>query len=93
MYLFCVKGTESLLVKEQHLNDEGFSMLMQETETILNGRPITKLSDDPRDLEPLTPNHLLLLRAGPTNPPGNFHKNVNYSKRRWWQVQYLADVF
>ena len=81
------------LVKEQQLNDEGLRMLMCEAETIVNGRPITKLSDDPRDLEPLTPNHLLLLRAGPTTPPGNFHKNENYSKRSWWQVQYLADVF
>ena len=92
----CIRSVRKVLrapVKEQQLNDEGLRMLMCEAETIVNGRPITKLSDDPRDLEPLTPNHLLLLRAGPTTPPGNFHNNENYSKRRWWQVQYLADVF
>lgn len=55
-------------------------------------RPITKLSDDPRDLEPLTSNHLLLLQAGPTLPPGTFSKQDNYSQH-WREVQYLADVF
>lgn len=59
----------------------------------VNGRPLTKLSDDPRDLEPLTPNHLLLLRYGPKAPPGVFSKEDNYSSRRWRQVQYLANVF
>ena len=49
------------LIKKQVLDDEGLSTLMCEVEAIVNGRPITKLSDDPRDLEPLTPNYLLLL--------------------------------
>ena len=59
----------------------------------MNGRPLTKVSDDPRDLEALTPNHLLLLQSGPTLPPGVFTKGDTYSRRRWRQVQYLADVF
>ena len=42
------------LTKEQVLDDEGLNTLMCEVEAIVNGRPITKLSDDPRDLEPLT---------------------------------------
>ena len=92
----CIRSVRKVLralVKEQQLNDEGLSTLMCEAKTIVNGRPITKLSDDPRDLEPLTPNHILLLSTGPTTPPENFHKNDNYSKKRGRQVQYLADVF
>lgn len=81
------------LMREQVLDDEGLNTLMCEVEAIVNGRPITKLSDDPRDLEPLTPNHLLLLRAGPAVPPGTFTKYDNHGKRRWRQVQYLTDVF
>lgn len=50
------------LLKEQTLDDEGLLTLMAEVEAIINGRPITKVSDDPRDPEALTPNHLLLLR-------------------------------
>ena len=88
-----VRKVMKALMKEQVLDDEGLNTLMCEVEAIVNGRPITKLSDDPRDLEPLTPNHLLLLRAGPAVPPGTFTKYDNHSRRRWRQVQYLADVF
>ena len=81
------------LLSEQTLDDEGLSTLMCEVENIVNGRPLTKVSDDPRDLEALTPNHLLLLRGGPSLPPGCFTKDDTYSRRRWKQVQYLADIF
>ena len=59
----------------------------------MNGRPITKVSDDPKDLNALTPNHLLLLRAGTAIPPGVFSKEDNYARRRWRQVQHLSNVF
>ena len=49
------------LLKEQVLDGEALNTLMCEVESIVNGRPITKVSDDPRDLDALTPNHLLLL--------------------------------
>ena len=81
------------LMKEQIFDDEGLCTLLCEVESIVNGRPITKQSDDHRELEPLTPNHLLLLRAGSAIPPGIFIKEDNYCRRRWRQVQYLADVF
>ena len=44
----------SALLKEQVLDDEGLATLMGEVESIVNGRPLTKVSDDPRDLEALT---------------------------------------
>ena len=81
------------LLKQQILDDEGLSTLMCEVESIVNGRPITKVSDDPRDLHALTPNHLLLLRAGTSIPPGVFTEKDNYSCRRWRQVQYLSNLF
>lgn len=88
-----VRKVMGALAKEQPLDEEGLLTLLCEVEAIVNGRPITKVSDDPRDPEALTPNHLLLLRAGPSHPPGHFQKTDNYSRRRWRQVQYLADVF
>ena len=51
------------------------------------------MSDDPKDSDALTPNHLLLLQSGTSLPPGLFVKGDNYSRRRWRQVQYLTDVF
>ena len=88
-----VRKVMKALMKEQLMDDEGLNTLMCEVESIVNGRPITKSSDDPRDLDPLTPNHLLCLQTGNAVPPGRFDKDDSYSRRRWRQIQYLADVF
>lgn len=63
------------------------------TEAILNNRIITRVSDDPNDLEPLTPNHLLTLKRNPILPPGTFNHNDQYARRRWKQAQYISDLF
>ncbi|KAK0152714.1 hypothetical protein N1851_005757 [Merluccius polli] len=44
----------------QSLDEEGLHTVLCEVEAIINGRPITKASMDPYDLEALTPNHLCL---------------------------------
>ncbi len=61
-------------LQQQCLDDESFHTILCEAEAILNDRPITKLSDDPNDLEALTPNHILQLRSKPFLPPGLFQK-------------------
>lgn len=88
-----VRGILKVLLKEQVVDDEGFHTLMCEVEALMNGRPITKVSDDPNDLHALTPNDLLLFQSNHVLPPGVFRKNDVYSKRRWRQIQYLADIF
>ncbi|KAL0150491.1 hypothetical protein M9458_054308 [Cirrhinus mrigala] len=81
------------LLHEQTLTDEGLQTVFCEVEAILNNRPITTTSSDPFDLEPLTPNHILLLNSQTILPPGEFSKADLYTRRRWKQVQYLADLF
>jgi len=66
---------------------------MCEVKAILNSRPLTKVSDDPNDLQALSLNHLLLLCAGPECPPGIFAKNDQFSQKRWRRVQYLSHMF
>ncbi|XP_043199980.1 uncharacterized protein LOC122369359 [Amphibalanus amphitrite] len=80
------------LLQEQTMDDEAVHTLMCEVENVINSRPLTPVSSDPADLEPITPNHLLLLRGGAV-PPGIFVRSDSFSKRRWRQVQYLADIF
>ncbi|XP_014676486.1 PREDICTED: uncharacterized protein LOC106816399 [Priapulus caudatus] len=87
-----VRAVLSGIVSQQTIDDERLSTLFCIVEDIVNGRPLTKFSDDPNDPAPLTPNHLLLLRSGPDLPPGKFVQQDTY-RQRWRQVQYLADVF
>ncbi|KAL7826198.1 hypothetical protein SRHO_G00339360 [Serrasalmus rhombeus] len=44
------------LFREQILDDDGLLTALCEVETIMNDRPLTTVSDDPLDLEHLTPN-------------------------------------
>ena len=67
---------------EQILTDESLSMLMCEIESILNSRPLTTVSNDPYDLELLTPNHLRLLKPNGLLPPGVFDKQDLYSRKQ-----------
>ncbi len=80
------------LTREQTLTSDMLATLMCIAEGIVNNCPITMVSDDHRDFEPLRPSHLLLLR--PTAAlRGTFSGNDQYSRKKWKQVQYLADVF
>ena len=81
------------IVSEQLLNDEQLLTFMAEAEKILNDRPLTPVSSDPRDPLALTPNMLLLMKSNRCLPVGVFNKDDVYAKRWWKQIQYLADVF
>ena len=75
------------------LDDEALQTLFCEIENILNNRPLTRASKNPNDLEALTPNHILLLKSQGSIPLGAFNKGDMYVRRRWRQVQHIADQF
>ena len=81
------------LLKEQIVCDELLSTVIAEATNILNSRPLTRNSDDPKDEEPLAPNHLLQLRPCSSLPPGLFDKDDQSSQRQWRQAQYLPNLF
>ena len=56
------------IVGNRTLTDAVLSTTMCLVEQILNSRPLTSVSDDPEDLEALSPNHFLLGRANPATP-------------------------
>ena len=87
-----VRRILSALMKDQLVDDEALSTMFCLVESVINSRPLTTVSDDHNDMEPLTPNHLLTFEQA-LPPPGNFTKLDTYSRRRWRQIQYLADVF
>ena len=68
------------ILGNRSLTDESLTTTMCLVEQILNARPITPASDDPADLEALTPNHFILGRAIVCLP---FIPNAeNYSNHR-----------
>lgn len=88
-----IRKVLSSVLQQQIVDDESLNTILCEVEAILNDRPITGVSEDVNDLEPLTPNHILLLKGKPTLPPGVFQQSDQYVRRRWRQVQYLSDLF
>jgi hypothetical protein len=90
------KTLAGLLVKpENRLNTASLRTFLYEAMAIVNSRPLTvENQNDPSGPVPLTPNHLLTMKTGIVlPPPGDFVKEDAYARKRWRQVQFLADQF
>ena len=70
------------LFKGQTLTDQLHTFLMVKVEGIIYSRPLVPVTMDPEFDEPLTSNHLLLLRGNLNLPPDIFHQKESYSTRR-----------
>ena len=81
----------AILPKVSHLTDETLSTFFCEVENIVNGRPLTKLSNDINDLSPLTPNVLLTMKfqADTSNVPSL----ADAYRKRFAATQHVADLF
>ena len=77
----------------QTLTDEVLETALVQAEGLMNSRPLTYLSADPADPQPLTPNHLILGRANPNLPPDLVDEKGISSKKRWRQAQSIATQF
>ena len=67
-------------LKNRCLPDDAFRTVIADVEALLNGRPLTHVSVDANDLEPITPNHLIYGRAIAYQPLDSV-KNVGLSSR------------
>ena len=86
------KVLNGLLKFNTRFTDDMLETLFCEVENIINGRPMTKLSDDIKDPLPLTPNHLLLIRSNCNSINQTFNRGDMYRKR-WRYVQHLTNQF
>jgi hypothetical protein len=82
----------ALLSDHRPLTHEALYTLLCEVEAIVNGRPLTTVSSDPNDLEPLSANLLLTMKGGPAPPPGD-HDDALFARAHWKRVQALANLF
>ena len=81
-----------LIVGETKLNDFELATLSTEIERILNDRPITDVSTDPKDLSALTPS-MLLNGVVETFLPADVCSKSDLYRRSWRKGQILADRF
>ncbi|KAF1380884.1 hypothetical protein PFLUV_G00168670 [Perca fluviatilis] len=77
------------------LDDSSLRTLFYEAMAIVNSRPLNVEGiNDPHSLEPLTPNHLVLMKSKVAlPPPGKFVREDLYAAKRWRRVQYLVEQF
>lgn len=91
-----VRNILTAMFKEhsQTLNDESFRTFLAEAECIINSRPLTIANlSDPTSL-PLSPSNILTMKTKVVlPPPGVFQQTDMYCRKRWRQVQHLANVF
>ncbi|XP_055527359.1 uncharacterized protein LOC129719980 [Wyeomyia smithii] len=72
------------LVGENPVSPEDFITLLTQVEGCLNSRPLTPMSDDPNDLEPLTPSHFLVGSSLQAIPEPNL-ESVPFNRLNQWQ--------
>ena len=87
-----VKEVLMTVMKDRVLTDAQLNTLFTEVENVLNSRPLTPASDDIKDLEALTPNHILIGQHSNWHTMGHFPEKVS-SRKMWKQVQIASNYF
>jgi hypothetical protein len=87
------KRALDFVFNEQTLTDDILMTAIVQVEKLLNGRPLTYVSVNPADPEPITPNHLLLGHENPYIPYDLFDASDMTTKRKYRTAQYLTDCF
>lgn len=91
-----VKSTKSHLKRimaNASLTFEDFATLLAQVEAILNSRPLSPLSSDPRDLNPLTPSHFLIGRPLTSIPEPDLTETKENRLTKFQRIQQLFQHF
>ena len=73
--------------------DQQLYTILVEIEGTINSRPITPVSDDINNFQPLTPNHFLIGRPGLYQCQGKFTEKELNSKKKWKVTQAILEIF
>ena len=81
------------ILQNHVLTDPQLNTVLTEVENIVNSRPLTHISDDVKDLEPLTPNHILLGHHRNWSAIIDTNASDVFSRKKWRQVQGVSCQF
>ncbi len=88
-----VKAALRVILREQPVPAPVLQTLLVEVESILNSKPLGYVSSDIADVDPVTPNLLLMGRRDASLPQVLYDSNNLLGRRRWRHSQVLADCF
>lgn len=88
-----VKNSLKVILNERSPKEEVLGTLFTEAKHVVNSRPLTTVSVDPRDNETLTPNHFLIGSASGTANCGELTADDLCKRKQWRISQRLADMF
>ena len=88
-----IKRTLKVIVQDRLFTEESLYTFFYDTESLLNSRPYTHISDDPNDHSGLTPNHILLCQESNNYSPDNFIDDELNLRKKWTAAQSTANMF
>ena len=88
----CAKKTLKSVLQNRIVAKEALRTALVEADGVLNNRPITNVSNDAGDIEALTPNHFLLLRANSSNEEAEVSEREINATKLWRQSQALINA-
>lgn len=77
--------------KGAELKDEELLTVLTECEVMLNNRPLMYISNDPNDIEPLTPAHILNNKCITLIPQHDLESQHMSLKKRWLYCQNVVN--
>ena len=79
----CAKKNLKSVLQNRIVAKEALRTALVEADGVLNSRPITHVSNDAGDIEALTPNHFLLLRANSRNEEAEVSERERSTQRNY----------
>lgn len=73
------------VVGSRVMEQEQFRTLLCKIEAVMNSRPLTALTDDPKDVQALTPAHFLIMEEFVAPPPFQYTTEKDLQGRKLWE--------
>ncbi|XP_028296698.1 uncharacterized protein LOC114458488 [Gouania willdenowi] len=88
-----VKSALQVVLQGQSVSEDLLHTVLIEVEGILNSKPLGYVSSDIADIDPITPNMLLMGRRDASLPQAVYGIREQLGRRKWRHSQVIADHF